>query len=178
MFIDKKGRLFGKISIVDILVILVIVVGVVGAYFTLSVVNSGSLSDNSKLALNSSSPFTSADVTFEIKGVRAMTRDGLCEGDEVYETEDNKFIGTITKVTSKPAQKEYIANDGTFFVATIPDKYDVEITLDVLGKNTETGFHTESEVQLLYGKEIEVKTPIVKTKPKISGIEFKNTGEQ
>ncbi|MBQ3181590.1 MAG: DUF4330 domain-containing protein [Clostridia bacterium] len=177
MIIDKKGKLFGKISIIDICVILVIIVGILGAYFTVSTLNSGKLSDNSKLALNSSSPLVSATVTFEVKGVRAMTKDALCEGDEVYETEDNKFIGTISKVTSKPAESEYIANDGTFYKAVIPEKYDVQIFVDVSGKNTQTGFHTESELQLLYGKEIEIKTPSVKTMPEIVGIEFKAMGE-
>ena len=177
MFIDNKGKLFGKISIVDICVVLVVIVGVLGAYITVSNLNSGKLSDNSKLALNSSSPVLAGTVTFELKGVRSMTMDALREGDEVYETEDEKFIGTISKVTSKPATKEYVANDGTFYIAQIPQKYDVEVCVDVTGKNTETGFHTESGLQLLYGKEIEIKTSTVKTKPEIIGIDLKSEGE-
>ena len=178
MIIDKKGKLFGKISIVDICVILVIIVGILGAYFTFSTLNSGKLNDNSKLALNSSAPTKSATVTFEVKGVRGMTKDSLRVGDEVYETEDNKFIGTISKVTSKPAESDYVSNDGVFYKATIPEKYDVQIFVDVLGKDTQTGFHTESEQQLLYGKKIEIRTPSVKTTPKIIDIEFKASGEQ
>ena len=48
MIIDNKGKLFGKVSIIDICVILVVVVGIVGAYFTVSTLNSGKLNDNSK----------------------------------------------------------------------------------------------------------------------------------
>lgn len=177
MIIDKKGKLFGKVSIIDICVILIIIVGILGAYITFSTLNSGKLNDNSKLALNSTSPTISATVTFEVKGVRSMTKDGIRVGDEVYDTKDNKFIGTISKVTSKPAQKEYTGNDGKFYKAVIPEKYDIEIYVDVTGKNTNTGFHTESELQLLYGKEIEIKTPTIKTTPKVSGIEFKTAGE-
>ena len=83
MIIDKKGKLFGKVSIIDICVILVVMIGILGAYFTVSTLNSGKLKDNSKLALNSSSPLTSATVTFELKGVRGITKDALCAGDEV-----------------------------------------------------------------------------------------------
>ena len=177
MIIDNKGKLFGKVSIIDICVVLVIIVGVVGTYITFSTLNSGKLNDNSKLALNSSAPSVSATVTFEVKGVRAVTKDGIRVGDEVYYAKDNKFIGTISKVASKPAQNNYVANDGTFYNAVIPEKYDVEIFVDVTGKNTNTGFHTDSELQILYGKEIEIKTPTVKTTPKISGIEFMSSGE-
>ncbi len=177
MFIDKNGKLFGKISIVDILVIIVILTGVLGTYFTVSTLNSGKLNDNSKLALNSSAPLKEATVTFYLKGVRSMTRDALCEGDDVYETEDNKFIGTISEISSKPSVSEYVANDGYVYSAEIPERYDVTITVKANGKSTETGFHTESGLQILYGKEIEIKTSNVKTKPKIIGIEIKTTGE-
>ena len=177
MFIDNKGKLFGKVSIVDICVVLVIVIGIVGIYFTISNVKSGKVSGNSKLILNSSAPTEEALVSFEIKGVRDVTRDSLREGDEVFETEDNKFIGTINEVTYKAAKKEYVASDGSIYIAEIPKSYDVVFTVNVLGKNSENGFHTESNLQLLYGKEIEIKTSFVKTKPKITAIELKNTGE-
>lgn len=174
MFLDNKGKLFGKVSIVDICVVLVIIIGVVGAYFTASILNSGKLNDNSKLALSSSAPLVSTTVTFKIEGVRSATKDSLYEGDYVYETEDNKFIGRISRIESFPAKKSYVADDGSVFIAEIPEKYDVEISVDVSGKNTETGFHTEGGVQILYGKEIEIKTPYVKTKPKVIAIEFDN----
>ncbi len=177
MIIDNKGKLFGKISVVDICVVLVIVVGIVGAYFTISTVNSGKIGENSKLILNSSTPVQEALVTFELKGVRDVTRDSLCEGDEVFETEDNKFIGTINEVTYKNAKKEYVAADGSIYLTEIPKTYDVTIVVDVSGKNTANGFYTESDLQLLYGKEIEIRTSFVKTKPKITGIELKNIGE-
>lgn len=177
MIIDKNGKIMGKISIVDICVILVVIVGIVGGYVTLSTLNAGKFNGNSKLALNSSSSTINATVTFSVKGVRFMTKDALRVGDEMYDAKDNKLIGTISKVTSEPAQKEYTATDGTFYKSVIPEKFDVEIYVDVSGKNTETGFHTESDLQLLYGKEIEIRTPTVKTTPKISGFDFDTTGE-
>lgn len=178
MIIDKNGKLLGKISIVDICVILVVIVGVLGAYFTVSTLNSGKLNDNSKLALKSSSSTMSATVTFTAKAVRSMTKDAFCVGDEMYDAKDNKLIGIISKVTSEPAQKEYVANDGTFYKSIIPEKFDVDIFVDVKGKNTDTGFHTQSDLQLLYGKEIEIRTPTVKTTPKITGFDFDKMGEE
>ena len=107
-----------------------------------------------------------------------MTKDVLRVGDEMYDAKDNKLIGTISKVTAEPAKSEFIAADGTFYKSVIPEKFDVDIYVDVKGKNTETGFHTESELQLLYGKELEIKTPTVKTTPVITGFDFDTTGEE
>lgn len=177
MIIDTKGKIFGKISIVDICVVLIIIIGALGAYFTISTVNGGAISQNSKVVLNSSAPVLEATITFELKGVRDVTRDSLLEGDEVFETEDNKFIGTINEVTYKAATKDYVAADGSIYIAEIPESYDVMVTVDAKGKKTSSGFYTESDLQILYGKEIEIKTSSVKTKPKVVGIELKNIGE-
>lgn len=173
MVIDKKGKLFGKVSIVDILVILVIIVGITGAYFALSTLNSGKLNDNSKLALNASTPVQEATVTLKLKEVRSMTRDAIKEGDEIYETEDSKFIGTINQVSFERSAKTLVSNSGTVHNSEIPEKYDVTVTIDVTGKQTDNGFYTESGVQLLYGKDIEIRTSSVKTTPEIVGIEIK-----
>lgn len=174
MIIDKNGKLFGKINIVDILILLVIIVGVAGTYFTLSTVNSEKFRDNSALALNSSSPVKSADVTFLIKSVRQVTKDGLIVGDEVYETEDGeKFLGVIKEISSEPATKYLTLDDGSIHEADVPERFNVKITLDVTGKVTETGLYTESGVQLLYGKEMEMRTSTVKTTFFVEGIEYK-----
>ncbi len=177
MLIDNKGKLFGKVSIVDICVVLILIVGIVGGYFAVSTVTGGDTGKNSKLVLSSSTPVLDAMVTFELKGVRDVTRDSLREGDEVFETEDNKLIGTIREVTYKTATKEYIASDGSVYIAEIPEHYDVTLVVDAKGKSAENGFLTESDLQILYGKEIEIKTSSVKTKPKVTGIEIKNSGE-
>lgn len=175
MIIDKKGKLFGKISIVDLLILLVLVIGVAGTYFTLSTVNSGKLVDNSKLTLNSATPVADATVTLEIKGVRSVTRDGLKVGDEIYTTENDegKLLGVITEVSSKSAKQRSVANDGSVYEVDVPDRFDLSIKITTKGKDTQTGFHTESGIQILYGKEFEIKTPIVKTTVSVKDVKFK-----
>lgn len=173
MIIDNKGKLFGKISIVDICVLLVIIIGIAGAFFTISTLNSGKLADNSKLALNSASATQTATVTLELKGVRDVTKDSLKEGDAVYATtEDNEYIGEIKHVSSEVLTLNMVAQDGTLFEAEVPEQLNVLVEVEVKGKTTDTGFYTESGVQLLYGKSLEIKTSTVKTMPTIKGIEI------
>ena len=174
MIIDNKGKLFGKISIVDICILLVVIIGIGGAVFALSMRDSSKLADNSKLALNSASPVKSAKVTFELKGVRSITKDSLIEGDGVYATtDDNEYIGEIKHIDSKPSMQNITKQDGTIQVVEIPERLDVTVEVEVKGKTTDSGFYTESGVQLLYGKEMEIKTSTVKTTPIIKGIEIK-----
>lgn len=174
MIMDKKGKLFGKISIVDILILLVIIIGIAGTYFTLTTVNNGKFTDNSKLALNSASPTVNATVVMEVKGVRSMTKDGIKVGDEIYTTEDDdgKLLGVIEEVSSKPATSRSIADDGSVYEVELPERYDLSIKISAKGKDTQTGFHTESEFQLLYGKEFEIKTSMVKTLVSVKDIKF------
>ena len=171
MIIDKKGKLFGKISIVDICVVLVIVVGVVGAYFAVSVLNSGKLDSNSKVALKSDAPLQTATVSLKLHEVRSLTKDALIVGDEVFTTDtDSKLIGIIKEIISEPSTKNVAASDGTVYNAQIPEKFDVTVLVDVTGKSTGTGFYTDSEVRLLYGESMEIKTSTVKTTPEVTGI--------
>ena len=179
MILDKKGKLYGKVSIIDICVVLVVIVGVLGAYFATSLIK-GDNSNEKKGQIEDfeSLPTVSASITLEVKGVRHMTRDGFNVGDEIYHTMSDTLIGTISKVTSKPSEKMYIADDGSFYEAVVPEKYDVEVVVDVLGKQTKTGFKTVDELPLLYGSSIEIKTTSIKTLPEITGVEITSSGEQ
>ena len=171
MIIDKKGKLFGKISIVDICVVLVIIVGIVGAYFAVSVLNSGKLDRNSKVALNSDAPLQTATVSLTLREVRSVTKDALIVGDEIFTTDtDSKLIGVIKEIISEPSTKNVAASDGTVYNAEIPEKFNVTIIVDVTGKSTGTGFYTDSGVRLLYGEFIEIKTSTVKTTPEVAGV--------
>ena len=52
MIMDKKGKLCGKVSIVDIFVILVIIIGIVGVFVTkVKLDNEKLLSDDSKMLI-------------------------------------------------------------------------------------------------------------------------------
>ena len=55
MILDKNGKLFGKISIVDIAVVLVIIVGIIGFFITKSKLDQSKLlADDSDMLIKSS----------------------------------------------------------------------------------------------------------------------------
>jgi len=173
MFIDKKGKLFGKISIVDICVLLVVVIGILGVVFTIKNLNSGKLDGNVNISLNSGDSSEIAEIGLLLKEVRDVTKDAIIIGDDVYTTKDNKLIGTIKSIDSKPSERNVTPGDGNVYKNIIPERYDVTIFVEAKGKKTDTGFFTESGEQILYNDALEIKTTTIKTTPIVCSMKLK-----
>ena len=171
MIIDKKGKLFGKINIVDLVVVLVVIVAVVGVVATkMKLENSKILADESNMFIKSSAQMEKLEIALQVKEVRAVTRDAIIVGDDVYLTANDKILGTVSKVESTPAIRTVVGNNGTVYTAEVPERYDVTIYVEVEGKKKEEGYYTESNVQILYGRDMGIKTSTVQTTPKVCGV--------
>ena len=171
MIIDNKGKLFGKINIVDLAVILVVIVAIVGVALTkVKLDNSKILSDDSNMLIKSSAEMDKLEIELKVKEVRDVTREAIIVGDDVYQVANDKFLGTVARVESTPAMRDVKGDNGTVYVAEVPDRYDVTIVVETEGKKKDDGFYTESNVQILYGREMEIKTSTVQTMPTVAGI--------
>ncbi len=116
---DNKGKLFGKINIVDLLVILIVVVAIAVTYFKFN------LSTHSDVTTSNGQ----AQYTLVTKAVRMYTVDQLVEGDKVFDEESGKCVGEIVKVEYEPAYDYVIKTDGTPVYSQIPERYDVKVTV-------------------------------------------------
>ncbi len=171
MILDKNGKLFGKVSIVDILVLVIIVVGVVGAALTVSYINNGKIvSDGSKMILSAESSSNKMEIGLKLYGVRDVTRDAIVVGDEVYSTKTDDLIGVIKRIDSQPAKKNVVKSNGEVVNSVIPEKFDVTIIVETTGKKTDTGYYTDTGVHILYGKDYEIKTSTIKSTPLVSSV--------
>lgn len=171
MILDKKGKLFGKINIIDLFVILVIIVGIVGIFFTkVELDNEKLLSDESKMLIQSSAEKDKLEIKLKAKEVRDVTRDSIIVGDDVYLVANDKILGTVSRVESEPAMRDVVSDDGTVYTAAVPDRYDVTIVVEADGKKKDEGYYTDSNIHLLYGRELEIKTSTIQTTPKVDEI--------
>ena len=169
MILDKKGKLFGKISIVDIFVILVVLVMCVGAFFTYQKIsNRDILTENTGLIPSSVSD--SLEVTLRISDVRQMTVDNIQKDDEVFFEDTGKYFGTVTSVKTEPASKLIYDNKGNAIEAEIPGKYDVLVTMTVPGSRLDQGYYNQDNIRLVYGSEVKIKTLSIMTTPVIENI--------
>jgi hypothetical protein len=119
--IDEKGRLFGFISVIDVIVLVaVIILGF--AVFT-------RLGDQSNpLITENTVPVT---YTIKFQSVRYTVMDLMRPGDFLYAAETGAFVGTIVDVSAAEAEVMEWILDGTYVVASSQDRYDVTVTVEV-----------------------------------------------
>lgn len=123
--VDRQGRLFGKISIIDLLVILVVVVLAVALYMKRNVMEHTS----------PAAPTTSIVYEIKIPGVRNDTLEMYQVGDQVYDTDNDSgnAIGTITEIRTAPYQIGATYADGTYNYPEVEGRSDVYLTLEGQG---------------------------------------------
>ena len=171
MIMDKKGKLFGKVSIVDIIVLLIVIVGIIGLFFIKSSLDSKKyMSDGSGMLVNTSAEYDKMTIKLKAENVRDITRDAIVIGDEVYVATEDVLLGKITEVYSKPATKTVDANDGTAYMAEVPERYDVTMVVEGYGRKLTDGYYVDSNTRLYFGKSIEVKTTTIQTTPTVTEI--------
>ena len=121
---DKNGRLFGKISVIDLLVILVVIV----MAMALNV-------KNNKNEITSTA-ISNTPITYQVKvqGVRNYVSDAIQVGDELYEDgrTTGGSLGKIESIEVLPGEKLAEILDGT--VQMVPMEDSVNLLLTVKGE--------------------------------------------
>lgn len=110
--IDRNGRLFGFISVIDLLVI--VVVAVMGfALYT----------KNTQMAITSTNT-ADQTITYQIlaSGIRTYVAEAVREGDQLFDPDRSSggTLGTITDIQLMPGTKLAEFDDGTVAAATVP----------------------------------------------------------
>lgn len=121
--IDEKGRLFGAVSLIDILAVLIVVVlgfAVYTRFFTKEATAVAAVNDTFEYDLR-------------IENVRMLTIDALREGDRIYDTDNDIYLGTITGIEYEDALVESKLADGTYAYAPAENRYDVTLHITAEG---------------------------------------------
>lgn len=124
-FLDERGRIFGKVNVVDILVLLVIVAVVVFAVVRFT----GSSSESVPLR-----------VTYTVEGVRQATVDAIQKSVPVNATvrdEGGTVLGKVEGVDARPTQVEHMTPGGELKAFESPIFNDVNIL--VSGEGSRSG---------------------------------------
>lgn len=143
MIINKQGKLFGKVSIIDILAIVAVLVLVVGVYMRFVKPDATSVDTGV-----SSSVF---EYDIDVNAVRIGTVEALKAGGPVMDVTTKEEMGEIVSVAERPAYDTHVMADGTYRNAEVPDRYDVTVTVRVNGKISADGFYTKQNKQIAPG---------------------------
>ncbi len=151
--INKEGKLFGKISIIDILAIVFIIFLAFGVYARFFM-------GNQKVE-TASSPI---EYVIKVSEVRIGTANALSsfKGD-VYNDTTKEYIGTITDVTYEEAKGTVELLNGELKEVTLPERYDVLVTVRLDGKINSTGYYTKTNQPIAAGSDLVFTSKAAKT---------------
>jgi hypothetical protein len=122
--IDNNGRLFGKISIIDVFVILVVAVMAVALYLKTNTMTHTSTAVSNDII----------EYQILVQGVSPYVEENLRVGDKLFD-EDNGSVGSLGEITAfeiLPGTEQVSFRDGT--VDVVPTEDTVGILISVRGE--------------------------------------------
>jgi hypothetical protein len=153
--LDERGRLFGKLNIVDLIAVLAAAVVAVTAVVKYT---------GGRSAVGGGSPAAVGTVTvsyqFTIKGIREMSLALFRPGDAVF-AEGGKHIGSITAVDSSGATTTTARADGKYVKAPVPLRYDVVLTIEVPCTVSSGRYYANRSFELSVNSEQKIHTKYV-----------------
>lgn len=150
--IDEKGRIGGKVSIVDLFVILLVAACV--AAVGLKMKKSESVSGGNKT------------IVYEIliENVRDASVNAIKSNTAgIIDAESKKEIGDIADIDVNPARVLVQTNDGGFDIAEYDNRYDVTLTIESKGTETNDAYYTSSGKQISAGEMLNINNGYVQS---------------
>jgi len=142
--IDNKGRIKGKVSIIDI--ILVVALVALAAAFVYRQV-----SPRLDVILR---PTTPLYVTVQGTGLRHFITDAIEIGDIMYRNHVGNPIGTVVAIELELALDYLHRSDGTAVLVPMEERYTIRVTMHGIGSVTERGYFINGLDHLAVGGEI------------------------
>jgi len=114
--IDGKGKLFGKISVVDLGILLLVIAVLAGAYLRFVV----------GIGVGQAETHT-IQYTVEVRGIRHWSVDNVRANDAIFI--DGTAVGTVVKTWSEPYVAT-IVSEGRIWEAVVPDRYILHVVVE------------------------------------------------
>ena len=142
--IDEKGRLFKRVSIIDILLLVAIIVVAAGFAYR-------EISPRLQLIINPTDVFY---ITLESNRLRGVNVDAIDYGDIMFRLHDTHPMGTVVGMTVGPAVEILQRADGSAVLVEMEERYRIVLTLEARGSITETGYFVNGTDHIAPGSEI------------------------
>jgi hypothetical protein len=157
--VDKNGRLFGKISVVDLLILVVVII-MAAAW----VIRSNG---------NEAAPATASTqtVSYEmmIREIRQNSLNLLHVGDTLWD-DHGVNLGVITAIASEPATGTAATVDGTFRESSVAERLNVTVSVSAQCSAADGHYFAERRTELAVGAIYIITTKYNKTEGRISAI--------
>ena len=148
---DKNGKFFGKVSVIDVLLI-VLILGLAAGF------GYRKLSAPAERIVYSNTKFYS---TFMVEKVREFSVAAFAEGDLIYEQYGTQPLGKIVDIRTEDAYDVLKKADGTAIYAPIEEKFNVYLTLESSGSVNDGGYYFNGNAQLSVGSDVTLQSNTV-----------------
>lgn len=163
---DKNGRIFGKINIIDLSAVLVVILAIIG----ISVRFTSIAAENVKEKTQFSYVIEIDDIRFF--SVAALQKMGLATDKQ------GNIIGEITDVKYDKKIVQTVLENGETVKSAVPERYTVRINLEAEGKETDSGYFVGENTELSVGSSITMYTKYANCSGKIVEVnKIENQGE-
>ena len=144
---DKNGKLFGKISILDIFVVLLVIGVVAGTFYRYTSERTNMLFANDTI-----------HYTLRISNVREFSLENYHVGLRAYHHMTNELVGTIVGIRSEPVY-DFLENAfGELYLAPRLDIINIYLDLEVVGMETDTAYLINGTHELNIGADMRLRT--------------------
>ncbi|MDR2183133.1 MAG: DUF4330 domain-containing protein [Clostridiales bacterium] len=159
---DKNGKLFGKVSIVDLVVALLILAIAAGSVWRFT---------SPAAALNQTDEII--DITIRIEGVRDFTLENYHRGIRVYDRQAAQVLGIIEDIRHTPFYETVSLLDGTVIWAPMPGRITIYLDIVAHGRVTPTAIYAEGTHEITAGSLIYINTKYVQTSGRIYSVDIR-----
>lgn len=123
--VNEKGKLFGLVNVIDLLIVCVVIIGLVGVlkYKDIgNIVNKLSSDDGGSIY-----------ITYSINGVKDVSVEGVSIGDTFFDEDSRQIIGPVVEKSATNSMISTTNSNGEFAYSEIPDRYDLLIKVQAKG---------------------------------------------
>lgn len=160
---DQKGRLFGLINIIDLLVLMLVTVGALGVYYVRFVPGRVAARRAEERGI---------EATVVVANVRMATVDVIKIGDRVRDSKTNAFLGEVINIDARPAEVVLQQPDGRFVESASTTRKDVYVTISGSGTVSENAI-TIGGSEIRIGTRIALKTNLYAVESTVMAINIK-----
>lgn len=143
---DKNGKIFGKINIIDLAAILIVVLAIIGITIRFTSIAAENVNQKAKFSY-----------VVEIEDIRIYSVNALKKMGTATDKQGN-VIGEITNVETDRMRKQLVNDDGEPIKVYTPERYVAKVTLESEGKDTDSGYFVGENTELSVGSSITMYT--------------------
>ena len=154
--LHENGKIFGKISMVDILVVAIVILLIFGIY---SKFNNDIIPTNNNVSNNSNIQEFYFDI--QIKNVIPETGSMIKQGDKVYDKTSGTEIGEVIEVKTSSAKVDFQTNEGKIIESEIQGKIDIVVTVKSFGNIKNGKYLANHTIDILAGETRQFETKYV-----------------